>query len=1712
VQVSEQPLEPVTAAEDAPEPEPEPTPEPPVDASRLAALRSPLGLAGSALYESYQEVLDRLIARDGKKEEPLKAVEVARFDGVSPEQQTISIEPVLFKSATDTEDLTFLGFGTGVTAEDEGGGVRYGEVAIDANATAEKLAKARAAQIAEMSLNESGVRLTPAQAKALYFQELPKAKADVSAWYQATTSRGEEDKALVSFGLTPGSENLKHWTEGSDLTDREAPFYRLLSFIPEGEARETIAPFLGLYEGAELTSRTGTGIRTYNEQAGVNWGFMSWAGRMSLDTLAANYAGVDGEADWGGPEMMRSIARGEDLFTLFDKLESKAYDEDAGPVRQLLGTVLSVSSGQAESAIMALDKVSEVLLGKDLVTPEGAEVAGDFVVAAALTLKDPDIWMALGRATRQVFAGATKVADNITPIMHINETTAALEAAAERRNQAKAAYQSGALTSDDLFDVYEEQAKALKREGGPGLGLYFDAMFASLYGKNLPPHQAVQESVNLLNETITTRAAKLKASEDTKALYQQAAEKLNEAQDAAMGFDRAAEVKLANRFKQKAEQLKNRLTAVNKAIGVKRTEVRTASPLQKSIRQRELAGLEARAGRLQSSIKAFEEGLAAKKANVKLLDAVETLRQQTTVRGKQLSAKKLNKRQAAKLKWRQTLDEETVALTLKADLLDTIQGLTRLTVKGRKGTGPRMPQSELVARLEASTKDLLTNPQYREDSVARAGALLQYNKLMQEATVASNEGVLVALKKRVKALDRKIKKLGQTRKEAKQEMGPWAAPEGKRPGLGTKAREVWEAEKAHASLVKALQKVIKRDSNLRAIAAFDIALDRTLEVYKATQKQGIRRVSAQGVPAQVKAVQRLNEEFYAADQSFIRRNMNKARTAINELAAPVQQITGSSSAQFNNIYMRQSNTYNQAVIDIKAALREAEEGAATGTEVRSRSKAMVDYMDDMQARTASTSVFTESPFGAARAYVKAEADMVDSLGKEASKVLPADEQLVTGFSRMWLVNLDRGLSANQGAQLKAFALDWFRDSKNAQKGSKDFAEDMLVQTVRVLSGERGRLGTELFRKLIKERRQAAGSRAYGKMALSSVAAASMQKSLQGVAKAVAFPPGLDLRLLDAWSKNEPQKIVQGYEQVVEAMVNLGLPVKIQREAQESGNALAAGMTLFETTVEGKGTLVPMPTRWVRQTAKKVGTLVNSLDQYTVSQKNPLNYHIGQTLKLIWTAWQASVLMGSALVRPKYLTMMGHGTAGQVYVEAGLVDAVKAGMRYPFDVSASGLKHLPFVGRALDQKYGEAIAGGLPSPMGSLISTQTSMIYDFDNFPGNKVWGELDGKEKTFAEIRAEMVRQGVFSSFVSASAVRDIIARTIPQRIMSSMGAWTDGIASFVQHIEERMRVNQYLERRVNAGDSEQVAGALVRAANYDWDAPMARLEEDYFRHWFLFWPFVRRALGQYLRALTDPTFGLENKASRIARYDRIQSGSQKMFDKYLEEHFNTDPTNYPPWTSEVTSRSYFGLRGMPAKMRTVRGASGKPVTHVMYSMPSATHVGSAQLVGHFYRTLRALLALDPEQASKESIKTLKSVVGPRGELTVKAIEQTLGMESNAFSQEMGPAREKKPVVLLNKPTELYVFHALHDWLPWEMGPDIYEEGGRSYVPKSAYAFYKYATPVSVELASLLDPAVMTYQDQRSSMYLMRQLTGMFSETEIIAPYQSQYELEKKTR
>jgi hypothetical protein len=294
----------------------------------------------------------------------------------------------------DTASDTFLKVATGATGE--GPRLASGTRGIDVQATSARLARSSLMPKLLKDMREQYPDGVPEHVKkALYTRAYREAEREVIQAYKrdrgirsgpfaAAAVKGDEIPNIPLIDLDPHDYNeaLQLWKTG------ELPYSGMWDVLPLG-ARETIAPLMAGLSGTAINISDGEQVRSYNE--GLNWGGLDWLGRQSIATYASQMIAADGPLDWGGDEHLRNVQRGEDHFSLWDKMESYADREDVELPRRLVGFAATALSAIPGKAIESLDWTLENTAGIDIATPEGAEKFGDFVAAFGVALLDPDV-------------------------------------------------------------------------------------------------------------------------------------------------------------------------------------------------------------------------------------------------------------------------------------------------------------------------------------------------------------------------------------------------------------------------------------------------------------------------------------------------------------------------------------------------------------------------------------------------------------------------------------------------------------------------------------------------------------------------------------------------------------------------------------------------------------------------------------------------------------------------------------------------------------------------------------------------------------------------------------------------------------------------------------------------------------------------------------------------------------------------------------------------------------------------------------------------------------------------------------------------------------------------------------------------------------------------------------------------------------------------
>jgi hypothetical protein len=1625
-------------------------------------------------------------------EDPYKAPEPeapAVFEGSDSAQEKLSITPVTFRSAVDT---TAEGWGWGwggVTKEGESPGVAAGEEVIDLRATAQQLARDRTRQALEF-LKEGGT-FTDAEAKRRYMEELPKAEADVNAWYNDAFMTGKTTKKLVKLGASEKLENLGHWVDDLPVAQEDQTyFYSLMSMIPPGEARELIAPFIATWEGAPLQARDPFGRQVYSEAMGLNVPFLSWMGRTSPGTFASVYAGVDGKPDWGGPEMLENIARGEDLYTLFDKIESKADDPEAGYVQSLLGKFLKSSSAAASTVAYPALYMGEALTGFDLTSEESRESAGDFLVATGLTLMDPDIFgVAIGSG-----AVVLRKAADLNPWGAVREGAAALAQYETDLQGILAKAERGFYEGDGggarLEQALEDAARAYGQNAGPGARDYMDARVASSLEQDARLSRGVGAAHQQWNKSLSNRAVRAREVFDAVQGERQAVEelanmrypiRLSKKRKAALDaeVDRLKNLDINSRVVSTSNRLRQEEQALASLTSAQRTAPAGSASATRIGQQ--IAAREAKAQRLRSSIERLKQAEKQRKANLAQKQRVQQLYRQ-----KQGSrARRVSGFEDKRLAYLAALDERTFAHMMLKDLRAIQQGIS-LVAKTSTRAPAKAPDPKVVKDLMDDVEQIsrsLLDPDLLEDPVALAAKKVEHQKAVAKITPYLRQASMEELQKRIDLMETATRAIDAKLDKAYKEVVA-TFPGGKEFSRGS-LDKLKKARDLTNRAVDGYQKVADKALAQRGIAALLNSVSQTRKIYDNALANGITTVG-QRAPAVVKQIQRANYAARAVDVRSVRRAANSARAFLIEFSNPIMKLAGD-NPEVQRIFKIESNVVNRAELDIRQGLKEAEAAAERSGDavVASKSSWLSKYMSDTDGSTLSTSYFVESPWTAAKYYIRTS-ELRDGLS-DAAKGKLQDTSLLANLSRMWLVNLKRGVNPTEQNKLYAAAAKIIKE--NPDVSWDDFTNAMLDATASIL-------GTG-----VATIRARAGVRGLVRGAYSAVHAAALQKSIDRMAR-IGMPDSLKNaeNVLEAWSSNEPEKMGALFDDVIEYMSTLGFPAKIQKQAVDASEVLSEGLGVFRAQT-GQPTVIPR--KWIDKSTDRINRLTNSLERYEYALTDPTAKTAARVVGSLWKVWQMSILSGTLLLDPKYPISIILGNMSQAYVQAGFIEAAQMGARAPLDITDTMLGHIPFVGPELQRKFADGIQG-LPSALGATISPTISKVFDVQGTAGDEVVGVINGKEMTYRQLRSLMIEEGVMSSFVGSVSDYDVFARTFGEKsFLTKAAGWGESLASFSQHIEERQRVGMFLNLAMNKKMSPRDAGKLVREALYDWDAPMSVLEEKILRHFFLFWPYHRRALGQYMGALTDTTIGLNNRASRVARIDKIYNGLRDTVDQQIEQDYGYKPGMYSMWAEDGSARMYLGLTPLDYEERLKKSMQGKPVTHVMYSITSPSSMGSAALVNGLYRSLSLALQGEMSKATQESLKLGEDLASPITAAWMRQVRENMGGESNGFySKKRVIAGRKQEVVEVYKPTELMGLMGLAA-LPGGVGPDLIQDplSGKYYMPKSQYTLITaVGMPFFTAGADVIDPILITSRDKRKLGYLFRQVLGIFKETEVIAP------------
>lgn len=1544
-------------------------------------------------------------------------------------------------------------FPTGVSGEGEG--ARMGQRVIDLAATAKALADARAPQ-AEPGEDLKGD--LDRRAKA-YFQ----ARQDVAKWYE--TSQGKSS-GIPMLDLGPGQTGLERWMEGGQSANA------VLDAIPVG-LRQAVGPLAGSTMGTALTVRGPGGTKTYNE--GWGWGALDWGGRLSLFTLMSNYLATPGETEWGGKEHMENVARGEDYFTLFDKLEALSESDNASlarlqmspvpgvaPGRKALGWTLRGASAVAASPLEKLDRDLE-LLGVDLVSDEGVEKTGDFIMAAGLALVDPDIWMGAGKAGRLAGKGASKVLAYSNKLKGLAYHQAAKQVRA-------------AINAFDQSDKGAEAIGAAKVAIDQALGSWEQAVGAG--GRRVVNAYAASMLAGQGSASDATAAA-LEAMGKAVAGRQKAMDQLRLSRKAL--YDMRDWLRSAPPLKKVQQTLANSQNQLDKL------ETAAQNQWDRIQRARETA----------STLEAAGDVKAAATAT-KMADSLEVARKTL------LKARRAARAQVAKQKDQERMLREARALKNSTSIPPRLQAMMDYNV----GAARYVAAVAAHADLKAFTKSVRLLAQSRSKPMSDAALKALKSKVRQGV-----KAVLNAQDEAEQVLA--LQELRDIQVEAAEQGGRYVLDMLERQEK-VLAKAVAKAGKDHDAVLKAgvQQGFFTRDSigynkNLAAAAAMGnyakssvgnrahmglaVALQRMGDAYIQAAEKGAKSLTGAD-KALYSAANKMNLEHLDA-AGFGTRQVVKSLEALRRFVDPLKEVAKTANVDVQQALKGAVNVVQLGRREMMGIAKAANEDARKMAEQIGPRHAWPDPYNHPAVKSLRARRYTAYlDENADDTFLQSSTDM--SLWMEAMPTLRQlahsvpDSDIIKALGRMW-IPAKEDLTDLQVARLEKAAAQYLVN--NPGKTFREFQEYMLDTTVLGTQKTKAAFGWD------RARLRGDADRSVALAAQAVLAAVGLDRAKRDLSRLVDYLPPRTAAAAAAVADKDPRRAAEHFEAAMSMMDDLGMPPFIGKQAQDIGKDLSKGLALLGDPKNPHRHF--MPRRWMDHVSSKIDRVVKQGDMYNTLEADPLRAALGDKGMAFLRLYNAGMLAGVVMLNPGYFVNILFGNNGQIYSDIGLGAAARHSVRSVYDVGAEAsdllgraTKNIPMFGEAIYNRASH-LKGGLPSALGTMVSpTVTKFLDPSKGKPDDVIRAAGGTRTYTYREMRKLAIKYGVMDTFIGQSGVRDMASRSIKQTRLQRTGAWidswTDQWHQMAEHIERRQRIGLYIDLVVNEGADPKKAAKQVQSALYDWDHPMSQIEEQYVKKVFMFYTFQRKALGQTLRHILTGGGGYHNPMTRAIRLERLHKGTRDMAGQHLEEQYPPDPYNYPTWVKEAHMRTYGGKRPLSQKQREYWKENwGKKATHVVYSLPAPTSRGNFQQLSLGLEALAALATLRPGEALSPTVDATSMMLGPVGEAAARGVKTEMGLERPRF---VGKQVNGRLMTQVSSPTERGVMHMAELLMP---GQQVIQEGNLMYIDPAAHYTYRTMLPVfSVNLARWLDPVMTAEQANDKASYLMRQWSGVLKE------------------
>jgi hypothetical protein len=1602
-----------------------------------------------------------------------------------------------------------------------------------------------------------------------------------------TVEEAREMRAMVKLDV---ASDLQKWMAQSRDQGSNTLFYDPDPYGKiEARAKAAEESFLGLgritapirqsFEGVDIAfSESGSGFpetHTYNE--GDAWGSFEWFSRLSLGTWYLTALRAAGKEDlstevlgplalpaklalslpdvakvWGTEEHLKLIGEGQEAFSLVDQgmnlaipkggamdkimsnLTQPVFGTDASTVLNY-GTAFALSLFDPDALLLAggVGKVGKVAKGVGLAAvAKAADVPLPSLPAAAKTTD----------AASQVPPRATTVGDIASVVSKNAAMSIGIDRGLDVYTKAEDAFEAALAAGKSNKEAYAEAQAAMREVAGPRAEVYFDTLEFRLRAM-LTDKAPVSKQ---LDEATRRGARELRTSEQVYGTSAQIEAALDEAM--APGVRRPVDPVRSERAKLQAQK---------KAL---ESDLEIATKVDTEIKAFTKAGdsLPDATAKARASVDADDvlAGRSVADVQAELADVNKQLR----------VAKSVEKRPAGKVSRRPPSAQQVqlsreltsehlkrVQYTLLAndiqaalDALKSVKGMmgtTRASKAARALADDPKAAQALDDAIESKFADVLNLREelYKLSSEAdptqvealRAAKNDEYQKAWREFTNLANQVARSGSERSERTLENFAVAVEAGLKQSQKRYDNLLETGRKQKHL---RNTVEGADRINAADLKRVTKYTKEKKALRneemVAGAMRDSL-RTLKEQYLTLKVDPTDVDSAAIAMQVERTLFEGAHVYAGSLGKF-------------LAGTRDNVFYPFFAGWRKKYAfttdeQVANALNDSLGMLRYGLHELAEVAATVPKGETARKAVVKFLtsvDSLPKRGGNVSVYNtvggESISGQMAPWEEAY-DLLMNLtapydrAKKAKAAANADtaHQAVVALSKMFIKDGSALAREDSGALLGIV-----RNSLKSSGG--DF--EAFMEAMQKGTGGLLRSGATASDVSIDKAYNIA---AQSVMSLSAIRRASVRMTnfaLDSIAESEKIPRE---RLAQALNNAaNPSAMGEGFEDALLVFEKMGMRYDLLNHYKSSQKIGKTGIQAFG---DGTGQAAFLPRQFMSALDAEVSKIIKSSDFYKQSDQTADVHFLERFARFYGHLVSASLVTGLIFPKPQHFTTIVAGNFAQVWAREGFSTAARmqaralGGTIKPY--TPASLDFLPGpIGAwakqnrvAMAQKLGAPEANVLPTPL-TIMNPYVNEIYDTRILPDNVMLRAPDGTPVgTAGEIRKTMVENGVLSSFIGATSLKEVLIRKANGDGWLAKAAKMAGMpkqtyAAVADVVEQRQRVALYLDLVVNKKLNPAEAAERVKQSLYDWNSPMGEFEERFIAKIAMFWHFQKRALGQAASILASPFVeggmggqgklrnmsgiaaklagGEASAAAHVKDMAKLKQMVQTAQRGAVEEETQKDAAlkrAYPQWAAGPGSKHFMYTEKMdPNFAKAYEDATGKKVTHQAYTLPSATPLEMINV----YLTFGEAVFAGMMQGKGIGGKFAEGVVWPTAEFVVDQSGQIAGpaMEEIARTT-LGVDKRVDQVRWSEKDRSYYkladkkALETLSMLGLMDVSEDREKPGALRLTPAGA-AVYSMMSPLSFELNNaigpLLEEGLIEDEEARSALRLLAQYSGIY--------------------